>query len=149
MGRLTEIINNAVENSLSCVNTLMLCTVVSTNPLAIQPFHVQRHVDGTTEQRPLIQNPINLDNKIYNKGDLVVVGFLQEVTEGGATRKFDISDAVILGQAGKAGQYSGNCQFAKYAKGAESSKTAAGTGESPQMKDIPELKGSDGTNESW
>lgn len=149
MGRLTEIINNAVENSLSCVNTLMLCTVVSTNPLAIQPFHVQRHVDGTTEQRPLIQNPINLDNKIYNKGDLVVVGFLQEVTEGGATRKFDISDAVILGQAGKAGQYSGNCQFAKYAKGAEQSKTAAGTGEPPQLKDIPDLNGSDGTNESW
>lgn len=146
---ITNMVSTIVENSLNQINTLMLCTVTSTTPLAIQPFHTQKHSDGSVQQRPLIQNPINLDNKIYNIGDLVVVAFLQEVSEGTATRKFDISDAVVIGQAGKPGQYSGNCQFAKYAKSSEASKTSAGSGDEPEMKDVPELIGSDGENESW
>lgn len=149
MGKFSEVVSKVVLNQMNHLNTIMLCEIISTAPLQILPIHSQTHIDGTTEKRPLIQNPINLDNKIYNVGDIVVVAFLQEVTEGGATRKFDLSDAVILGQAGKAGQYSGNCQFAKYAKGAETSKVAEQKGQGIQMKEIPELIGSDGTNESW
>jgi hypothetical protein len=34
----------------------------------------------------------------FEVGDKVLVGFLQEVVEDGSTRKFDISDAVIIGK---------------------------------------------------
>lgn len=80
----------------------------------------------------------------------MVTAFLQEVTESGATRRFDMSDAVILGQAGKPGKYSGQARFAKYAKNAEESKFSYRSKivKEPE-KPVPKLKGCDGEKEDW
>lgn len=150
MGSLSDLLNKAFQNQLNQLNTLMLCEIISTLPLAIMPVYPQENIDGTNEQRSIIQEPINLDNKIYKVGDIVVVGFLQEVTEGGATRHFDITDAVILGRADKPGQYSGTARFAKYAKNSEQSKIAHSTGiVTEPAKTVPDLIGSDGKEDDW
>ena len=54
--------------------------------------------DGSTSPRTEIQDPLILKGKSYEVGDVVLTGFLQEFVEDGATRKFDISDAVIIGK---------------------------------------------------
>lgn len=154
---LGKLINTIVENKIGQLNTIMLARITSVSPLAIMPLYNQQHIDDETTARTVINEPINLDNKIYNVGDTVVVAFLQEMSEGGATRHFDISDAVILGQAGKAGQYSGTTRFSKYSKRAEESEKSKITkAENPALTlneetipEVPDLKGSDGENSSW
>lgn len=152
---LNGLINRAIENKISQINTIMLAKITSVSPLAIVPLYNQKHIDGETTQRTVINEPINLDSKIYNVGDVVVAAFLQEMSEGGATRRFDISDAVILGQAGKPGQYSGMARFSKYSKRAEESQKAEKSKTSDpnltieQIGQVPDIKGSDGINTSW
>lgn len=154
MGNLSRMIENSILSHISQLNTIMLCEIVSQTPLKIQPVFNQQYMDGDSQMRTIIENPFNMDKKIYNVGDIVVVAILQEYTEGGATRKFDLTDAVILGQANKSGQYSGKVQFAKYANKAEkaqksiTSQTSGIVGE-VEMKPIPELKGSNGESEDW
>ena len=102
MMSLASIISSSIENKLNHINTISLCEVISNNPLAIKAIYVQKHIDDDNKKRTIIQQPYNMDKKIYQVGDIVVVAFLQEVTEDGAVRKFDIFDAVVLGQAEKA-----------------------------------------------
>lgn len=161
---ITNLIEKNITNRLNQLNTITLCTVVSNAPLEIQPIYGQTHIDGENTSRTTIQEPYNMDKKIYEIGDTVVVAFLQEVTEEGATRKFDMSDVVILGQASKPGQYSGKIQFAHYSNKSEKAQNclysekagiagsilpvSGNTGEVDIPK-IPTLIGADGEKSDW
>lgn len=154
---LNKLIGGMIENRISQLNTIMLAKITSVSPLQIMPLFNQKHIDDENSSRTVINEPINMDNKIYNVGDIVVVAFLQEMSEGGATRRFDISDAVILGQAGKEGQYSGTVRFSKYSRRSEESDRAKITRTSNSalrlreeiIDEVPDLKGSDGIKTDW
>lgn len=152
---LNNLINSVVDNKMSRINTIMLATVTSVSPLQVVPLFNQKYAQNKSMKRTVIGEPINLDGKIYNAGDVVVIAFLQEVTEDGATRRFDISDAVILGQAQKSGQYSGTARFAQYAVHSEESDKAKDsrnldpTVTVSTAKPVVHLNGSDGKTSEW
>lgn len=97
--KLKRLVGKTVENAISNLNTLMICRVVQTSPyLEILPYFDAQYADGEIQQRTKIQKPITMQGASFQVNDVVLVGFLQEFVEGGAARRFDISDAVIIGK---------------------------------------------------
>ena len=97
--KLNSLIQKRTENLFSQMNTLMLCKVVQVIPyLEIVSYFDAKYIDGESQKRTKIQKPITMQASSFNVGDIVLTGFLQEYVEGGATRRFDISDAVIIGK---------------------------------------------------
>lgn len=93
-----RIIENQIRNHIGQLNTLMLCKVISKEPLELLPYYEASYEDNEKQQRTKIQEPLLFKGASYDVDDIVLVGFLQEVNEDGAIRKFDISDAVIIGK---------------------------------------------------
>lgn len=96
---LATLIQNSINSHIGQLNTLMLCRVVQVVPfIKLISYFDMAYEDGSTSPRTEIQDPLLLKGGSYKVGDIVLVGFLQEFVEGGATRKFDITDAVIIGK---------------------------------------------------
>jgi hypothetical protein len=96
---LATLIQNSINSHIGQLNTLMLCKVTQVVPfIKLISYFDMGYEDGSTSARTEIQDPILLEGATYKVGDVVLTGFLQEFVEGGATRKFDISDAVIIGK---------------------------------------------------
>ena len=96
---LATLIQNSINSQIGQLNTLMLCRVVQVVPfIKLISYFDMGYEDGSTSPRTEIQDPLILKGKSYEVGDVVLTGFLQEFVEDGATRKFDISDAVIIGK---------------------------------------------------
>ncbi len=97
--KLNSLVQKRVENLIGQINTLMLCKVVQITPyLEIVPYFDAKYIDSENHPRTKIQKPITMQGSSFIPSDIVLVGFLQEYVEGGATRRFDISDAVIIGK---------------------------------------------------
>lgn len=99
MSKLQHLIERSISNHLGQLNTLMICKVVQVIPwIEIVSYFDAKYLDNESKERTKIQRPMLLEGVSVQVGDIVLTGFLQEFVEGGATRKFDISDAVILGK---------------------------------------------------
>ncbi len=109
-----KIIKDIVDNKLNNVHTTMICRVTRVNPLQIKPIHKRVLQDGSRVDYPLIDNPYKLGGWIYaddngtstidkpitlplSVGDKVIVIF-NEYGLDNSDRKFNISDAIILGK---------------------------------------------------
>lgn len=96
---LANMINKSIENKLGQLNTLTICNVVQVIPhIELLTIYDTSYSDGDIMTTTKIQEPITMKGDTFEVGDKVLVGFLQEVVEDGFTRKFDISDAVIIGK---------------------------------------------------
>ena len=73
MAGLGMFIDKAIEGKLKSVHTLLLAKVERENPMV-------------------------LDEKTFRTGDVVLIAILEEFAEGGRIRRFDLSDAVVLGK---------------------------------------------------
>lgn len=100
MSKLQSLIDRNITNRLMHLNTLMLCEVIKIGPIELLPIFDAKHIDLESRKRTKIQDPLILEGVEVKPGDIVLTGFLQEYVEGGATRKFDLSDAVIIGKVG-------------------------------------------------
>ncbi|AVM69058.1 hypothetical protein C3V36_14610 [Lachnospiraceae bacterium oral taxon 500] len=89
MAGLAKFVNKKIEEKLGAIHTLFLGKVVAVNPLIILPLF------GNKTQ---VEKPMLLGSAVYEVGDIVLLGVLQEYAEGGITRRFDLSDAVVLGK---------------------------------------------------
>lgn len=89
MAGLGMLINKVVEGKIKGIHTLLLAEIVGTNPIAVAPLF-----GGKSK----IENPMILDEKIFKNGDTVLVGVLEEFAEGGRIRRFELSDAIIIGK---------------------------------------------------
>lgn len=96
---LAKLIESSIANHIGQLNTLMLCKVVQVVPnLELISYFDMAYQDGESKARTKIIEPLTLKGASYEVGDVVLTGFLQEFVEDGAPRKFDISDAVIIGK---------------------------------------------------
>ncbi len=97
--KLNSLVQKRVENLIGQLNTLMLCKVIQVIPhIEIISYFDAKYIDFENYERTKIQKPITMQGASFQVGDIVLTGFLQEFVEDGATRKFDISDAVIIGK---------------------------------------------------
>lgn len=97
--KLGVVIEKAINGRLGQLNTLMLCRVVKIAPtVEIIGCFDMKHLDAERKARTIIQSPMILSGVVLKVDDIVLVGFLQEFTENGCTRKFDLTDAVIIGK---------------------------------------------------
>lgn len=89
MAGLGMFIDKAIEGKLKSVHTLLLAKVERESPLVVIPLF-----GGKSG----IENPMVLDEKTFRTGDVVLIAILEEFAEGGRIRRFDLSDAVVLGK---------------------------------------------------
>ncbi|MGP1567991.1 MAG: hypothetical protein ACTTHM_04685 [Peptoanaerobacter stomatis] len=99
MMSIAKLIEKSINNNISQLNTMMLCKVIQVIPhIELISYFDAYYIDGTNIARTKIIEPLTLEGATYKVGDIVLTGFLQEYVEDGAVRKFDISDAVIIGK---------------------------------------------------
>lgn len=89
MAGLGMLIDKAIEGKLKGIHTLLLAKVERENPLVVVPLFAGK--SG-------IESPMVLDEKIFQTDDIVLIAILEEFTEGGRIRRFELSDAVVLGK---------------------------------------------------
>lgn len=89
MAGLGMLIDKVVEGKLKGIHTLLLAKVERENPLVVVPLF-----GGKSG----IENPMVLDEKTFQVGDTVLIAVLEEFAEGGRIRRFELSDAIILGK---------------------------------------------------
>lgn len=89
MAGLAKFVGKKVEEKFGSLHTLFLGKVQAVNPMIILPLY------GGKAQ---VEDPMLLGDTVYKAGDVVLLGVLQECAEGGITRRFDLSDAVVLGK---------------------------------------------------
>lgn len=89
MAGLGMLINKVIEGKLKGIHTLLLAKVEKENPLVVIPLF-----GGKSG----IESPMVLDKKTFQTGDIVLIAILEEFAEGGRMRRFELSDAVVLGK---------------------------------------------------
>lgn len=89
MAGLGMLIDKVIEGKLKSVHTILLAKVEKENPLVVIPLF-----GGKSG----IESPMILDNKTFRVGDTVLIAVLEEFAEGGRIRRFELSDAVVLGK---------------------------------------------------